>query len=86
MSSQISYTSTLPASLMKWLTQISMQHKTTKKAIIVHALSLYQDECKKKELAAGFRRAAQDPEILAMADEGLEDSLEQLKNFPCKHS
>lgn len=81
MKHSIIYTSTLSPKLMSWLKDYSKQMKVTKKAIIEFALSKYMEESKRKELTDSFKRAAQDTEIIEMADEGLDDYCEQLTNL-----
>lgn len=78
MSSLITYTSTLPTNLIQWLDSTAKENKTTKKQIIVEALMQYRQHLKKKALEETFKKAAKDKEILAMAEEGLEDYLENL--------
>lgn len=78
MSLLVTYTSTLPENLMKWVNIIAKKHKTTKKRIIIEALLNYRQQISKAELAETFCKAAQDREIVAMAEEGLEDYLSQL--------
>lgn len=77
-SSLITYTSTLPKNLVVWLDSTAKKQKTSKKNIIVEALSQYRQHLIKQEMASGFRKAAQDKEILAMAEEGMDDYLENL--------
>jgi hypothetical protein len=62
----ITYTSTLPETIMDWVQETAKQFKTTKKSIILEALTLYQTELKKKKMAAGFKRASQDKDILVL--------------------
>ncbi len=79
MKTAIPYTSTLAASLMKWLEEYASQRKTTKRSVIEEALRRLQEDAKRQELAESFKRAAQDPEMKAMAEEGLIDYGRQLK-------
>jgi len=61
---------------MQWLHNAAEAKKTTKKHIIVMSLELFREDQKKKELAEGFKRIAQDGEISSMADDGLDDALQ----------
>ena len=47
--------------------------KTAKWSIIGEALQRLQENVKRKELTESFKRAARDPEMKAMAEEGLSD-------------
>lgn len=78
MSLLVTYTSTLPENLMKWVNTIAKKHKTTKKHIIIEALLNYRQQINKAELAKTFKKAATDKEIIAMAEEGLQDYIDQL--------
>ncbi len=77
----ISYTSTLPVSLAQWIENVSKKRKVTKKEIIVRALRHYQEKTKKEELQETFQRVRQDKSILAMAEEGLDDTLLQMQKL-----
>ncbi len=78
MSLLVTYTSTLPENLMKWVNTIAKKHKTTKKRIIIEALLNYRQQINKAQLAETFKKAAKDKEIIAMSEEGMEDYLDQL--------
>lgn len=81
MATQIPYTSTLPPFLMRWLEETAKKQKVAKKSIIVQALMNFRDTCKKREMAKDFKRMAKDPEIIAMAEEGMDDYLNQLNRL-----
>ncbi|MFA4890805.1 MAG: CopG family transcriptional regulator [Candidatus Gracilibacteria bacterium] len=74
----ITFTSTLPANLMSWLTKQAEKENTTKRAVIEQALKIYQDETKREELEETFKRASKDKDMLEMAEEGMDDYYEQL--------
>lgn len=77
----ITYTSTLPENLMSWLKNTAQEQKTTKKQIIVEALNNFRQHLKKQKLADTFKKAAKDKEIIAMAEDGLDDYIEQLEKL-----
>ena len=81
MPKQLPFTSTLPPELLQWLEEMAARQKTTKKHIILTALNLLKKEERRKELISSFQRAAQDQDILAMAEDGLDDSLAQLEHI-----
>lgn len=72
------YTSTLSLDMMNTLNDYAQRLKLPKSKIIETALSNYLDEIKRAEYARSFQRANEDPELLAMAEEGLDDYLEML--------
>lgn len=78
MKSTITFTTNMSGNLMQWLESYISKKKTTKRAVIEEALRVLQKDEKQKELAESFKRAANDPEMLQMAEEGLGDYLEQL--------
>lgn len=77
----VTYTSTLPESLMKWLDETAKEKKITKKQIILEALSNYRQQQKRQKLAETFKKASMDKEVLAMGEEGLDDYIEHLENL-----
>ncbi len=72
------FTSSIDSSLMKKLKEYSEKFKTPKNKIIEQALGKFFDELKRAEYERSFRRAKKDPEMLEMAEEGLDDFLEIL--------
>ncbi len=81
MKTVITFTSTLSARLFDWVSDYAKERKVTKRKILEEALQRCRREVKREAMAAGFRRAAKDPEIFAMAEWGMEDYFEQLKKF-----
>jgi hypothetical protein len=81
MKSAVVFTNKMSVDLMNWLKKHSAKTKKTKRSIIEAALEEYRIKHKKLEMAEGFKRAAKDPEIMAMAEEGFQDYNEQLKRF-----
>ena len=75
------YTSTLPANLLQWLDKYAKEKKISKNALIEKALLKMKYEEERDAFREGFKRAAQDPEMLLMAEEGLDDYLDQLKRL-----
>ncbi|MCF7830582.1 hypothetical protein K9M41_01110, partial [Candidatus Gracilibacteria bacterium] len=73
--------STLPISLMEWINNLAKKNKSTKKEIIVTALENYKDQIKRESLAESFERASKDPEMKIMAEEGLDDTLNQINKL-----
>ncbi|MBE2228946.1 MAG: CopG family transcriptional regulator [Ignavibacteria bacterium] len=69
------FTSSLKSPLIKRLNEHSEKYKMPKNKIIENALIKYFDELKREEYKKSFKRANKDPEMLEMAEEGLEDYL-----------
>lgn len=78
MKNTASYTSTLPSELMLQLNEFSEKLKIPKNKLIEVSLKKYFEELKRREFSEGFKRAAQDPEMQEMADEGLADYTQML--------
>ena len=78
MEKQITFTSTLPAKILKDLNYHSLQLKTKKNKIIENALRKYFEEKRKEEFIQSFKRARNDDEMISMAEEGIEDYLKLL--------
>ena len=77
----VTYTSTLPSVMMEEVVEYAAKKKISKNKVIEMALSEFLIAEKKKRMAASFKLAAQDPELIEMADWGLADYLEQLKEL-----
>jgi len=56
-------------------------HKVSNNKVILKALKKFLMEERKKTYVETFKKANNDPEMLAMADWGLEDYLKQLKQL-----
>ncbi|TSA34186.1 MAG: CopG family transcriptional regulator [Porphyromonadaceae bacterium] len=74
----VNYTSSLPSELLKMLEHYAVRFKVPKNRIIENSLKAYFDSIKKAEYTRSFKKAAGDPEIVDMAEEGLEDYLKIL--------
>lgn len=75
MKSNTTFTSSINTKVMKRLRGYSDKYKMPKNKIIETALNKYFDELKRAEYVKSFKRANNDPEMLLMAEEGLEDYL-----------
>ncbi len=81
MPKQYVYTSSLPIELKEDLEVYATKHKVSKNKVIEKALKKFLMEERKKVYVETFKKANNDPEMTAMADWGLEDYLEQLKQL-----
>lgn len=78
------FTSSLPDELLKELADTAKKLKLPKNKIIEKALEYYLDQIKRAEYAKSFQRAAKDPEMLLIAEEGLEDYVRILEGLEKK--
>ena len=74
-------TTTLRPDLIDWLAAQSLKHHRTRRAILEEALEHYQTQKIRERLSESFARAKQSPQILTMAEDGLDDALEQLARY-----
>lgn len=74
------FTSTLPDDLLDRLSEYARKLKLPRNKLIEAALSLYLDHLKRAEYVKSYRQAANDSDIIALAEEGMEDYLTQLEN------
>ena len=77
----ITYTSSLPSIVMEEVVEYARKKKVSKNKVIEIALKKLFEEELKKELEETFKIASQDKELLEMAEEGLGEYLEQLKEL-----
>ncbi len=67
------YTSSLPDSLLNQLSELAQKLKVPKNQIIERALDKYLTEVERQMYIRSFKQVAGDEDILAMAEEGMED-------------
>lgn len=77
----ITYTSTLPNIVMEEVAAYAKKKKISKNKVIEIALKKLWEEEMKNELRESFKKIADDPEMLEMAEWGMEDYAAQLKKF-----
>lgn len=77
----VTYTSTLPNVVMEDVVEYAKKKKISKNKVIEIALKRLLEEEIKNELRESFKKIADDPEMLEMAEWGMEDYAEQLKKF-----
>lgn len=73
------FTSTLPDKLLKQLGDKAKALSLPKNKIIEKALSLYLEHLEKAEYVRSYRNAAKDKDVVALAEEGMEEYLRQLR-------
>jgi hypothetical protein len=72
------FTSTLPDDLLRLLSEKANDLSLPKNKLIENALRLYLTHLEKAEYARSYKQAANDKDILQVAEEGMEDYLNQL--------
>jgi len=77
----ITYTSTLPSVVMEEVAEYAIKKNVSKNKVIEIALKKLFEEEMKKELQETFKLANEDKELLQLAESGLADYLEQLKEL-----
>lgn len=75
------YTSTLPSDMLEQLNEYALKLNMPKNQLIERALRNYFDKLKKAEYIRSFQRAAQDEEVIALAEEDLEDYLKMVEEL-----
>jgi predicted transcriptional regulator len=73
------FTSTLPDEILIKLNETAKKIAVPKNKIIEKALRIYLDQVTRAEYIKSYRQAEQDPGILEIAEEGMEDYLKQLE-------
>lgn len=72
------FTSTLPDDLLQQLSQKAKALSLPKNRLMENALRLYLEYLEKAEYIKSYKRASKDADVLAMAEEGMADYLNQL--------
>lgn len=78
------FTSSLPDKLLADLAKAASELKLPKNKLIEKALTLYLKELKKARYAKSFQRASKDPDVMAMAEEGMADYFRMLEEYDNK--
>lgn len=75
------FTSSLPDDLLKELASLASELNIPKNRLIENALKAYLKKVKKAKYAASFKRMANDPDMIQMAEEGLQEWEQELKRI-----
>jgi predicted transcriptional regulator len=75
------FTSSLPDDLLDQLAQAARDMKLPKNKLIEKALSIYLEQLDKAAYIKSYKRAANDPDMIAMAEEGMADYFQQLEDL-----
>ena len=65
---------------MNWLKKFSEKKNTSQKVVIKGTLKKYKEEEKRKQLVQSFKRATLDKNMIEIAEEGLDDYINQLES------
>ena len=74
------YTSTLPDDLLQRLADYAKKLSLPKNKLVENALNLYLDHLKRAEYVKSYKQAAQDDDILLVAEEGMDNYLKQIED------
>jgi hypothetical protein len=75
------FTSSLPDDLLKQLADKAKELKLPKNKLIEKALSIYLEQLDRAAYTKSYKRAGKDPDMLAMAEEGMADYFQQLQDL-----
>lgn len=73
------FTSTLPDSLLKRLSEKARALSMPKNKLLENALQLYLEHLERAEYVKSYQQAAKDEDVLMLAEEGLQEYLKQLE-------
>jgi len=72
------FTSSLPQTLLNRLDEAAKNLKLPKNKLIERALEIYLDQLNRAEYVQSYKRAAQDADILSIAEEGMAEYLSRI--------
>ena len=73
------FTSSLPDEILQRLSEKAKKLSLPKNKIIERALSIYLDQLNRAEYIQSYKQAESDDDILTIAEEGMEDYLQQIE-------
>ena len=74
------FTSTLPDELLQRLADYAKKLSIPKNKLMENALDLYLEHLKRAEYIKSYKQAAQDEDILLVAEEGMDSYLKQIED------
>ena len=72
------FTSSLPDNILEELAEASKKLKLPKNKIIEKALAIYLEQLDRAAYAKSYKRMAKDPDMIAMAEEGMAEYCQML--------
>lgn len=73
------FTSSLPDDLLQLLAEHAQKLAVPKNALIEKALRVYLDQLTRAEYIQSYKRAAQNEDVMQIAEEGMQDYFQQLE-------
>ncbi|MEP2669609.1 MAG: ribbon-helix-helix protein, CopG family [Cyclobacteriaceae bacterium] len=74
------FTSTLPDDLLEQLTEKAKSLSLPKNRLMEKALRLYLEHLNKAEYIKSYKKAANDADVISIAEEGMSEYLKQIEN------
>ena len=81
MKTAVTFTSTMSPELMRWVDSIAKAEKRTRRSVLEEAIKAYQHKVIKENLRKDLESIADDPEIVELAEMGVADYGQMLKEF-----
>lgn len=78
--SMATFTSTLPDDLLEQLTEKAKSLSLPKNRLMEKALRLYLEHLNKAEYIKSYKKAANDADVISIAEEGMSEYLKQIEN------
>lgn len=75
------FTSSLPDDLLENLSKMAKELKMPKNKILEKALKIYLEQLDKAAYLKSYKQMVNDPDMLAMAEEGMADYFKQLEDL-----
>lgn len=75
------FTSSLPDSLLENLAKMAKELNVPKNKIIQKALEKYLEQLDKAAFAKSYKKMANDPEMTALAEEGIEEWFRMIEEY-----
>ncbi len=75
------FTSTMSPELMQWVDGVAKAKKLTRRSVLEEAIRTYKHKVVSEKLRKDFESIANDPDIVEMAEWGMEDYARMLKDF-----
>ena len=73
------FTSSLPDDLLQLLADHAKKLSVPKNALLEKALRIYLEQLTRAEYIQSYKRAAQDDDVMQIAEEGMEDYFRQIE-------
>jgi len=81
MKTTLSFTSTISPKLIAWVDRRARAEKRTRRAVLEEAIRRYQRDATREILKEGFKSAAQDVDMLELAEWGMDDYARIVSHF-----